>query len=128
VLTGGAEPAGRAGPTGDAGRWCRANGRCAAAGAQREVRRRTQREGRGPGRRGTAGGAPLSEAGGADKNLAAAVEDWYKFAKNAYSATDEEFFRDEEEVLEMPVTAEPITDDRILRHARTVKVGNIKTL
>jgi hypothetical protein len=65
VLTGGAEAAGRAGPTGNAGRRCRASGRCAAAGAQREVRRRTQREGRGPGRRGTVGGAPLSAAGGA---------------------------------------------------------------
>jgi hypothetical protein len=63
------------------------------------------------------------EEGNDYKNLAAAVEDWYKFAKNAYSATDEEFFRDEEEELEMPATAEPITDDRILRHARTVKVG-----
>eukprot|EP01043_Picozoa_sp_COSAG02_P087977 COSAG02_NODE_25162_length_667_cov_0.873239_1_plen_52_part_01 len=49
MLTGGAEPAGRAGPTGDAGRRCRANGRCAAAGAQREVHRRTQREGKGRG-------------------------------------------------------------------------------
>jgi hypothetical protein len=58
-----------------------------------------------------------------NKDIADAVKDWYEFAKSAYSATEEEFFRDEEEGLEMPATTDPITDECILRRARTVKVG-----